>query len=70
MKECSCLEAFKPEIIHVGYAKLICNMLVFFKYAHINTSVQMHILSLYICNDNRIISRCQDILFIQMIKFG
>ena len=57
-KECSCLEAFKSKlgngnrIVHVGYAKLTCNTLGFFKYVHNYTSIQMHILSLYICNDN------------------
>ena len=50
------------QIVYVGYAKLICNMLVFFKYAHIYTSIQMHILSLYIYVTIIVtISHCQDI---------
>ena len=56
IKKCSCLEAFKSksgngnQIVHVGYAKLFCNMLVFFKCAHVYTSIQMHILSIYARN--------------------
>ena len=36
------------QIVHAGYTKRICNMLVFFKYADIYTSIQMHILSIYV----------------------
>ena len=43
-------------------------MLVFFKYAHIYTSIQIHILSLYV-TIIVIIFRYQDILFIRMIQF-
>ena len=32
------------QVAPVGYAKLIYNMLVFFKYAHMYTSIQMYIL--------------------------
>ena len=43
------------QVAPVGYAKLIYNMLVFFKYAHMYTSIQMYILYkdiyvyIYIC---------------------
>ena len=32
------------QVAPVGYAKLIYNMLVFFKYAHMYTSIQLYIL--------------------------
>ena len=61
IKECSCLEAFKSKIriAHARYAKLICNILVFFKYAHIYNLITIIV----------IIYRCQDILFIRMTQF-
>ena len=76
LKECSCLEAFlnlKSEngnqIVHVGHAKLTCKMLGFFKYAQIILQYKCTFsLSIYV-TIIVIISRCQDILFIRMIRF-
>ena len=76
LKECSCLEAFKSKIrkwkpdCPCRLCKTYLQACFFFKYGHTYTSIQMHILSLYIyVTIIVIISRCQDILFIRMIQF-
>ena len=51
IKGCSCLEAHLKsgsgnQIVNVGYAELICNMVAFFKYEQMYTSIQMPISSM------------------------
>ena len=46
------------QIVYVGYAKLICNMLVFFKYEQMYSLIQMHIFYVYM-TVIVVIFRCQ-----------